>query len=89
LEDGQGSGSSGSTRSINSSGGYTAPGSSAGTPITLSWNVSGASYAIVSPDFGAVRGTSATVSPTQSTTYTIYANNAFGRSTPTINITVH
>ena len=31
---------------------------SAGTPVTLSWNVSGASYLIVSPDVGAVRGTS-------------------------------
>ena len=62
---------------------------SAGTPVTLSWNVSGASYLIVSPDLGAVRGASAVVSPTQSTTYTIYATNAFGRTTATINITVH
>ena len=62
---------------------------SAGTPVTLSWNVTGASYLIVSPDIGAVRGTSATVSPTQSTTYTLYATNAFGRITATVNITVH
>jgi hypothetical protein len=62
---------------------------SAGTPITLSWNVTGASYLIVSPDIGAVRGTSATVSSTQSTTYTLYATNAFGRTTATVNITVH
>jgi hypothetical protein len=62
---------------------------SAGMPVTLSWNVTGASYVIVSPDLGAVRGTSATVSPTQSTTYTLYATNAFGRTTATINITVH
>jgi hypothetical protein len=62
---------------------------SAGTPITLNWNVTGASYVIVSPDLGAVRGTSAVVSPTQSTTYTLYATNAFGRTTATINITVH
>jgi hypothetical protein len=62
---------------------------SAGTPVTLSWNVTGASYLIVSPDIGAVRGTSASVSPTQSTTYTLYATNAFGRTTATVNITVH
>jgi len=62
---------------------------SAGTPVTLSWNVTGASYVIVSPDVGAVRGTSAVVSPSQSTTYTLYATNAFGRTTATINITVH
>ena len=62
---------------------------SAGTPITLSWAVTGASYLIVSPDVGAVRGTSVTVSPAQSTTYTLYATNAIGRTTATINITVH
>jgi hypothetical protein len=62
---------------------------SAGTPITLNWNVTGAGYLIVTPDVGAVRGTSATVSPSQSTTYTLYATNAFGRTTATVNITVH
>lgn len=62
---------------------------SAGTPVTLSWSATGASYLIVSPDIGAVRGTSATVTPSQSTTYTLYATNAFGRTTATINITVH
>ncbi len=61
---------------------------SAGTPVTLSWNVSGASYLIVSPDIGAVRGTSTVVSPTQSTTYTLSTTNAFGRTTATVNITV-
>jgi hypothetical protein len=62
---------------------------SAGTPVTLSWNVTGASYLIVSPDIGAVRGAGTVVSPTQSTTYTLYATNAFGRTTAAINITVH
>jgi hypothetical protein len=62
---------------------------SAGTPVTLSWNVMGASYLIVSPDIGAVRGTSTVVSPSQSTTFTLYATNAFGRTTATVNITVH
>ncbi len=62
---------------------------SSGTTVTLSWNVGGAGYFVVSPDVGAVRGTSTTVSPTQSTTYTLYATNAFGRTTSTVNITVH
>jgi hypothetical protein len=62
---------------------------SAGTPVTLSWQITGASYVIVSPQIGAVRGSSVSVSPTQSTTYTLYATNAFGRTTSTVNITVH
>ena len=62
---------------------------SAGTPVTLSWNVAGASYLIVSSDVGAVRGSRVVVAPTQSTTYTLYATNAYGRSTATVNIAVH
>jgi hypothetical protein len=62
---------------------------SAGAQVTLSWNVSGASYFVVSPDVRAVRGTSVSVAPGQSTMYTLYAANAFGRSTAPINITVH
>jgi len=62
---------------------------SAGTPVTLSWSVTGASYLIVSPDIGATRGASVVVTPSQSTTYTLYATNAFGRTTATVNITVH
>jgi len=62
---------------------------SAGTPVTLNWSVAGASYFVVSPDVGAARGSSVTVAPTQSTSYTLYAANAYGRSTATVNITVH
>jgi hypothetical protein len=61
----------------------------AGTPVTLSWQVTGASYTTVSPEIGAVRGTSISVSPAVSTTYTLYATNAFGRTTATVSITVH
>jgi hypothetical protein len=61
----------------------------AGTPVALSWNVTGASYLIVSPDVGAVRGTSVAVTPSQSTTYTLDATNVFGRTTASLNITVH
>src|SRR5216683_1975016 len=61
---------------------------SAGTPVTLSWQVNGASYIIVSPQVGAVRSTSVVVTPAQTTTYTLYATNAFGRTMSTITITV-
>ena len=60
----------------------------AGTSVTLSWQVTGASYAIVSPEVGAVRGTSVTVRPSKTTTYTLYATNAFGRATASVTITV-
>jgi hypothetical protein len=60
----------------------------AGTAITLSWSGSGASYYIVSPQIGAVRGTTAVVTPAQTTTYTLYATNQFGRTTATLIVTV-
>jgi hypothetical protein len=61
---------------------------SSGQPVTLSWSVSGASYFIVSPQVGAVRGNSVTVIPTQTTTYTLYATNTYGRSTRKVKVTV-
>ena len=62
---------------------------SAGTSVTLSWQVSGASYVIVSPGVGAVRGTSVGVTPGATSTYTLYATNAFGQTTSTLTVTVH
>jgi uncharacterized cupredoxin-like copper-binding protein len=59
---------------------------SAGSSVTLSWQVSGASYVIISPGVGAVRGTSVSVTPGASTTYTLYATNAFGQTTATVSI---
>ena len=61
---------------------------SAGMPVTLNWNVTGASYFIVTPQIGAIRGTSVVVNPTQTTTYTLDATNEFGRTTQTVTITV-
>jgi hypothetical protein len=60
----------------------------AGTSVTLSWQVTGASYVIVSPQIGAVRGSSVSVTPTATTTYTLYATNAFGQTTSTVTVTV-
>jgi hypothetical protein len=59
-----------------------------GTSVTLSWDVSNAGYVIVSPHAGAVRGTSVTVNPTQTTTYKLYATNAYGRTTATVTVNV-
>jgi len=62
---------------------------SASTSVTLSWNVNGAAYVIVSPQVGPVRGTSVVVTPSQTTTYTLYATNQYGRSQATVTVTVH
>jgi hypothetical protein len=62
---------------------------SAGGSVTLNWSVSGASYLIISPDVAAVRGTSVSLNPSQTTTYTLYATGPFGRSQATATVTVH
>jgi hypothetical protein len=62
---------------------------SEGTGVTLSWQITGASYVIVSPQIGAIRGSSVDVIPTATTTYTLYATNAFGQTISTVNVTVH
>jgi hypothetical protein len=61
---------------------------SAGTPVTLQWDVNGASYLIVTPGIGATRGASVVVTPSQTTTYTLNATNEFGRTTSTLTVTV-
>jgi len=61
---------------------------SAGATVNISWTTSNASYLIVSPGAGAVRGTSVSVSPTQTTTYTLNATNQFGRTTATVTVNV-
>jgi hypothetical protein len=61
---------------------------SAGSAVTLSWAADNASYYIVSPEIGPVRGNSVTVHPTTTTTYTLYATNQFDRSSKTITINV-
>jgi hypothetical protein len=61
---------------------------SAGVQVTLNWSVANASYLIISPQVGAVRGTSVTVTPNATTTYTLYATNQYGRTTATVTVTV-
>jgi hypothetical protein len=62
---------------------------SAGASVTLNWSVSGASYLIISPDVAAVRGTSVSVKPSATTSYTLYATGPFGRSQAATTVTVH
>lgn len=59
-----------------------------GAAVTLAFATSSASTLIVSPEQGPVRGSPITVHPTKTTTYTLYATNAYGRTTKTVTVTV-
>jgi hypothetical protein len=61
---------------------------SAGTPVTLTWSTSNDSYDFIDK-LGGVRGGSVVTTPTQTTTYTLNANNQYGRSTKQVTVTVH
>jgi hypothetical protein len=77
------------TGSAPSISGFTASTSSgAGSSVTLSWSVSNATYVIISPAPGAVRGTSVTVKPAATTTYILYATNQYDRAQATVTVTV-
>ncbi len=59
-----------------------------GTSVMLTWNVTNSLYNIISPQVGPVRGTSIVVTPAQTTTYTLYSTNQYGRSTASVTVTV-
>jgi hypothetical protein len=61
---------------------------SRGTAVTLTWKATKASYFMVSPQIGAIRGTITVVAPSPTTTYTLYATNQFGRAAATLTLTV-
>ena len=61
---------------------------SAGTQVTLNWSVANGEYVIIAPQVGAVRGTSVTVTPGATTTYTLYGTNQYGQTTATVVVTV-
>jgi hypothetical protein len=61
---------------------------SRGQSTTLNWSVIGANYNQISA-VGPVRGTSSTVSPRRTATYTLYATNQYGRTTATATVSVH
>lgn len=62
-----------------------APVATASGATTLNWSTD-ASYVIISPSVGPVRGNSVTINPTSTTTYTLYATNSFGRTTKTVTV---
>jgi hypothetical protein len=67
----------------------TPPGVTLGQMLTLSWNISGASRVVITPDVGPVSaGGSKLVSPKSDTTYTINAINSGGQSSKAISVTV-
>jgi len=61
---------------------------SPGQSTTLSWNVSGAEFNIVSPQAGVVAGTSVVLTPAKTTTYELYSTNQYGRTTAKVKVTV-
>ena len=60
----------------------------AGGSATLSWSVTGATSLSIEPGVGAVTGTTFTVRPTTTTTYTLIAGNAVGTSQATATVTI-
>jgi hypothetical protein len=59
-----------------------------GTTVTLKWAATGESYLYIDK-LGGVRGTSLTVTPAKTTTYTLYATNEYGRSKKSVTVTVN
>jgi len=66
----------------------TPPTSHAGQPVVLNWTATGASYFVISPQVGAVRGNAVTVYPTVTTTYTLDATNQYNRSKKKVTVTI-
>lgn len=61
---------------------------SPGQSATLNWSGTGASYFVVSPQVGAIRGSSVVVTPTATTKYILYSTNAYGRAMAAVTVTV-
>lgn len=59
-----------------------------GQSTTLSWTVTGATVVSISPGLGVVKGTSVTVKPTVTTTYTLTAYSALGSQIAGVKVTV-
>jgi hypothetical protein len=62
---------------------------SAGQQVTLTWSVTNASYNIITPQIGPVRGSSIVVTPAATTTYTFESTNQYGRTKSSVTVTVH
>jgi hypothetical protein len=66
----------------------TPPSSHAGQPVALNCSATGASYFVVPPQVGAVRGNTVTVYPTVTTTYTLDATNQYNRSKKKVTVAI-
>jgi hypothetical protein len=61
----------------------------AGQTVTLSWMTSEASYNLIAPTIGPVRGTSITIRPSMTRTFILHSTNQYGQSIATVTVTVH
>ena len=61
---------------------------SAGSTVTLTWSVSNSDYNVITPQVGVIRGTSATVVPTKTTTYILDSTNQYGRTSAKVKVIV-
>ncbi len=59
-----------------------------GQSSTLSWTVTGSPGLVINPGVGAVTGTSVTVKPSATTSYTLTATNSFGSVAVAVSVTV-
>ena len=60
-----------------------------GTPVQLSWTISGTATSLsIDSGVGPVSGSSRTVNPTATTTYTLTASNSSGDATKSVTVTV-
>jgi hypothetical protein len=57
--------------------------------VTLSWMTSDASYNLIAPTIGPVRGTSITIRPSVTRTYYLRSANEYGQSIAAVTVTVH
>jgi hypothetical protein len=60
-----------------------------GQPVTLTWSTSNASYNLITPQVGPVRGSRIMVTPSATTTYILDSTNQYGRTTAKVTVTVH
>ena len=60
----------------------------AGQTVTLNWTTSDASYNLIAPTIGPVRGTSITIRPSMSRTFVLHSTNQYGQSVASVTVTV-
>ena len=61
----------------------------AGQTVALNWATSDASYNLIAPTIGPVRGTSITIRPSMTRTFVLHSTNQYGQSVASLTVTVH